>query len=199
MPGRPVRLALFASDAVLVLTPDGRAGAAPEFPFWPDFDPFGYGSPAPVPFGAGAHFDRSFTLRITKKFGFADGRPGFHWAINGDVYPHVPMFMVERGDLVKLTIANDTKVIHPMHLHGHHMLVLSRNGVANRGSPWWSDTLKVDPGDTYVVALRANNPGLWMDHCHNLRHASAGLTMHVMYAGVTTPYVIGGAAHNRPE
>jgi FtsP/CotA-like multicopper oxidase with cupredoxin domain len=111
----------------------------------------------------------------------------------------MPMFVVSRGDLVKVTIVNDSPSIHPMHLHGHHMLVLSRNGVANRGSPWWADTLQVDPGTRYEVAFRADNPGLWMDHCHNLAHATAGLSMHLMYAGVFTPYVIGGAAHNAPE
>ena len=61
------------------------------------------------------------------------------------------------------------------------------------------DTLEVDPGDKYVVAFRADNPGLWMDHCHNLRHATAGMTMHVMYVNVWTPYTIGGPAHNAPE
>ena len=38
-----------------------------------------------------------------------------------------------------------------------------------------------------------------MDHCHNLFHAAAGLTMHVSYMGVTTPYVVGGSAQNHPE
>jgi FtsP/CotA-like multicopper oxidase with cupredoxin domain len=199
MPERPVRLELFASNAALVLSADGRA--APEFPYpaWTDFDPLGYGSPAATPFSAASHFDRSFTLRIQRKLGFEAGRPGFHWALNGHFYPDVPMFIVDPGDLVKVTIVNDSRAIHPMHLHGHHMLVLSRDGVPNRGSPWWSDTLQVDPGTRYEVAFRADNPGLWMDHCHNLRHAAAGLTMHVMYAGVSTPFVVGGHAHNKPE
>jgi hypothetical protein len=38
-----------------------------------------------------------------------------------------------------------------------------------------------------------------MLHCHNLGHAAAGLTMHVMYGGVMTPYRAGHAAHNDPE
>ena len=38
-----------------------------------------------------------------------------------------------------------------------------------------------------------------MDHCHNLKHAAAGLTMHLAYAGVATPFTIGGATHNHPE
>jgi hypothetical protein len=38
-----------------------------------------------------------------------------------------------------------------------------------------------------------------MDHCHNLGHAAAGLTMHVAYEGLSTPFRIGGPADNVPE
>ena len=199
MPRTPVELELFASAAALVLSPDGRASRAPAYPYWSDFDVFGYGSPLDTPFTAASRFDRSFVLRIQRKLGFENGWPGFHWALNGRFYPHVPMFIVDEGDLVKMTIVNDSAAVHPMHLHGHHMLVLSRNGVPDRGSPWWADTLEVDPGMRYVVAFRADNPGVWMDHCHNLRHATAGLTMHLMYRSAYTPFEIGGPAHNEPE
>jgi FtsP/CotA-like multicopper oxidase with cupredoxin domain len=111
--------------------------------------------------------------------------------INGDVFPNTPMFMVSEGDLVKTTIINRVQVDHPMHLHCHHMLVLSRNGEPVTGSPWWSDTLDVAPGEIYEVAFLADNPGVWMDHCHNLQHATAGMTMHLMYEGVTTPFQVG--------
>ena len=86
-----------------------------------------------------------------------------------------------------------------MHLHGHHAVVLSRDGVAATGSPWWFDSLNVADGETYEVAFVANNPGLWMDHCHNLQHAADGMIVHLMYTGVTTPFVIGGPRRNRPE
>jgi hypothetical protein len=38
-----------------------------------------------------------------------------------------------------------------------------------------------------------------MDHCHNLPHAADGLSMHVMYEGVSTRFRIGGGADNDPE
>jgi hypothetical protein len=38
-----------------------------------------------------------------------------------------------------------------------------------------------------------------MDHCHNLPHAAAGLTMHLAYIGFTTPFQVGGATDNTPE
>ncbi|HEY7398372.1 MAG TPA: multicopper oxidase family protein [Gaiellaceae bacterium] len=199
MPSRPVRLDLISSGAALVLSPNGSIPPAPDVDGRPTFDPFGYGSPAPAPFTLSSHFDRIFELKIQRKLGFENGRPGYQWAVDGGIYPRVPMLVVSPGDLVKMTIANDSNAVHPMHLHGHHILVLSRNGMPDTGSPWWVDTLEVDPGDRYVVAFRADNPGLWMDHCHNLRHATAGLTMHLMYVNVWTPYVLGGPAHNEPE
>jgi FtsP/CotA-like multicopper oxidase with cupredoxin domain len=78
-------------------------------------------------------------------------------------------------------------------------LVLSRNGVPATGGPWWVDSLNVGNGETYEIAFRADNPGIWMDHCHNLPHAAQGLVAHVMYEGVSTPFVVGGRSGNQPE
>jgi FtsP/CotA-like multicopper oxidase with cupredoxin domain len=198
MPARPVILAEQNSTVGLALSPDGSA-TPPAPPPGPDFDPIGYGRPAPTPFVASSHFDRRYHLTIGRKPGFLDGKPGLQWTIDGRIFPEVPVFVVREGDLVEMTIANHTGSVHPMHLHGHHVLVLSRNGVAVSGSPWWADTLNVAPHRTYEIAFRADNPGIWMDHCHNLRHAAKGLTMHLAYEGVWTPFKTGDAARNEPE
>jgi len=71
--------------------------------------------------------------------------------------------------------------------------------LAKRGLPQPSDFAILRPGQSYVVAFRADNPGIWMDHCHNLRHAADGLTMHIAYAGVTTPFMVGDTHRNTPE
>ena len=81
---------------------------------------------------------------------------------------------------------------------GHHVVVLARDGVRATGSPWWTDSLEVRSGQSYDVAFVADNPGIWMDHCHNLPHATQGLVAHLMYAGVTTPFRV-GHADNHPE
>jgi FtsP/CotA-like multicopper oxidase with cupredoxin domain len=198
MPAGTVAVGLPDSEARLVLSPDGRA-RAPALADAPTFDLAGYGTPAPTPFGAGSHFDRSFRLTIDRKPGFRNGRPGFQWTINGHIFPDVPVFIVRRGDLVRVEIRNESGKTHPMHLHGHHALVLTRDGKPVGGSPWWTDTLGVDSGHRFEVAFRADNPGIWMDHCHNLAHAAAGLTMHVAYEGFSTPFLTGGPANNHPE
>jgi FtsP/CotA-like multicopper oxidase with cupredoxin domain len=157
-----------------------------------------YGTPAPLGLDP-ATADRRFEYRIGRSAGFLDGVPGLWWTINGHKFPDVPMFMVAEGDVVVMTISNSSGQAHPMHLHGHHAVVLSRNGVAASGSPWWIDTLEVGDKERYEIAFVANNPGIWMDHCHNLPHASEGLMTHLAYEGVSTPYRVGGASHNEPE
>jgi FtsP/CotA-like multicopper oxidase with cupredoxin domain len=158
-----------------------------------------YGSAADTPFDADSAFDRDFVLDIDRRMRFQDGRLGWQWTVNGESYPRMPMLVVREGDLVRTTIVNRSTATHPMHLHGHHVLVLERNGQPVSGSPWWSDTLDVAPGERYVVAFRADNPGIWMDHCHDLGHAADGFVLHLAYDGVRTPFSLGGAAGNTPE
>ncbi|MDQ3157474.1 MAG: multicopper oxidase family protein [Actinomycetota bacterium] len=162
-------------------------------------DLLAYGSPAPLGLDPGKA-ERSFDYSIGRRPGFLDGRPGMWWTINGHLFPDVPMFMVDEGDVVRIRISNHSGDVHPMHLHGHHALVLSRNGKPATGSPWWIDSLNVASGEKYEVAFLADNPGLWMDHCHNLPHAAQGLVSHLMYSNVKTSYVVGGGdADNEPE
>ena len=199
MPRAPVRLSIDQTNVGLALSASGSASPPAGPTDRPVFDPTTYGHPAPTPFDSHSRFDRRFRLSIGRRPGFLDGKPGLQWTIDGHVYPDIPIFVVRKDDLVEVTIENHTHSVHPMHLHGHHVLVLSRDGRPVSGSPWWPDTLNVEPAESYVVAFRADNPGIWMDHCHNLAHAAAGLTMHVAYANVATPFDIGDVAHNHPE
>jgi FtsP/CotA-like multicopper oxidase with cupredoxin domain len=133
------------------------------------------------------------------ELGFYNGRFGTLRTINGAVHPNTAVQMVREGELIRLILINRSHVDHPMHLHGHHVLVLSRNGEAARGSPIWLDTVSVLPGETWEVAFRADNPGIWMDHCHNLEHVASGMMMHLAYEGITTPFEAGVATGNSPE
>jgi FtsP/CotA-like multicopper oxidase with cupredoxin domain len=181
----------------IIIGPRGGDAPAPPQPS-EELDLLSYGSPAPLGFDP-AHPTRQFEYRIGRRPGFVKGWPGMWWSINGRLFPHVPMYVVRQGDVVVMHIANRSGEVHPMHLHGHHEVVLARNGVTATGSPWWVDSLNVLPGETYDIAFVANNPGIWMDHCHNLKHAAQGMLAHLMYEGFDTPYRIAGAADNQPE
>jgi FtsP/CotA-like multicopper oxidase with cupredoxin domain len=185
------------AGAALVLGPDGTdlpESAVPDS----QVDLLEYGGRTALPFDPD-DADRSFRYDIGRRIGLLDGRPGFWWTINGRMFPDVPMFAVEEGDVVRMTVRNDSGDVHPMHLHGHHAVVLSRDGVPATGSPWWVDSLHVEDGASYEIAFLADNPGIWMDHCHDLEHARDGLVAHLAYAGVSAPFRIGGEAANQPE
>jgi FtsP/CotA-like multicopper oxidase with cupredoxin domain len=194
--GTGVRIIVGGGSSLVV----GPAGAAAPRPAQPQhqLDLLAYGAPAPVGFDT-THSDRSFEYSIGRRPGFVNGKPGLWWSVNGHLLPNLPMFVVSEGDVVKVTITNHSGDVHPMHLHGHHAVVLSRDGKPATGSPWWVDSLNVRDGETYVVEFLADNPGIWMDHCHNLKHAAQGLVTHLMYEGVSEPFRVGGTAGNEPE
>jgi FtsP/CotA-like multicopper oxidase with cupredoxin domain len=197
--GGGMRPAAQTTSPVLLLAPDPAGEPVPADAGAPVFDPLGYGTPVAGAFSTGSKFDRSYELRLSQSYGFYDGRFTSRWSINNRTHPDIDPLIVREGELVKVRFVNRSQQDHPMHPHGHHMLVLSRNGTAPSGSPWWTDTLNVGPGETYEVAFRAGNPGIWMDHCHNLEHALAGMVMHLVYEGVSTPYRMGKDTPNQPE
>jgi FtsP/CotA-like multicopper oxidase with cupredoxin domain len=191
MPASGVRLDFGGRTTIL-----GPSGADPPTGSSQEIDLLSYGSPVATPFD-GARFNRHFTLVLDQKVARVAGVPTMAYTVNGNAFPEIPSQLVAYGDLVKFTIVARGYEVHPIHPHGHHVLVLSRDGVRSTGSPLWMDTFEVKPGEVWEVALRADNPGIWMDHCHNLRHAAEGMVFHLTYAGVVTPYRMGGA--NQPE
>jgi FtsP/CotA-like multicopper oxidase with cupredoxin domain len=194
--GRPVA----GKDPALgtLFSPDG-GGTMPATPSGPVLDLAAYGTPAPTPFNRDSTFNRSYTIYLDHGFGFYDGKFGSVWRMDGRTYPDTPMMMVAQGDLVRITFYNRSFADHPMHLHGHDILVLARDGKPTTGSPWWTDTVDVPPGTSFTIGFRADNPGIWMEHCHNLKHANGGMMLHIGYIGVTTPYTSGGVNDNSPE
>jgi FtsP/CotA-like multicopper oxidase with cupredoxin domain len=67
---------------------------------------------------------------------------------------------------------------HPMHLHGHTFQIIKRDG----GPGARKDTVIVLPIQNLGVALLADNPGIWMLHCHNTYHQTAGIMTSLDYA-----------------
>ncbi|GAB1817550.1 multicopper oxidase family protein [Herbidospora sp. RD11066] len=141
-------------------------------------------------------FDQEIVWVLDKTFAMVDGLPRLAHTVNGKGYPNIPTPVVREGERIKITIVNRSGDLHPMHPHGHHVEVLSRNGEPANGM--LVDTFDVEPGEVWEVALTADNPGLWMSHCHDLAHAVQGMEFHLAYEGITTPFDIGGPAGNHP-
>jgi len=102
---------------------------------------------------------------------------GYVWAINNTVANKLtmpPLIDVSQGTTVKLTLDNQTAFAHPMHLHGHHMNLLSINGNP-LSETRWVDSPLIQPNQQMELAFVADNPGDWLFHCHALEHHAAGL------------------------
>ena len=194
-PASPV--ALRSGNAAFVTGPAG--GAVPVGTSTAVFDPMTYGEATPDSVTRGGAPDVSFQVVAENRLGWYDGAFGARVALNGKLYPDGDMLMVRPGQLVQVTVINRSFVSHPMHLHGHFFSVLARNGQSRSGTPLRLDSTEVGPGESVVMAFRADNPGLWMFHCHNGFHAAAGMDLMVGYENVMTPYLAGIATGNAPQ
>lgn len=166
---------------------------------WFDFSKYGKKRQSDARITLHSNFTKRYNMTLGAGMGFFNGSYQMVYTINGKVFPNIPDIKVEKGDIVKIHFKNNSHFIHPMHLHGHSFQVLTRNGKPLNGSPVELDTLNVLPGETYDIAFKANNPGLWMFHCHDLHHAAAGMDTMVNYDGISTPYTIGEGSGNNPE
>ncbi|KAK3940215.1 multicopper oxidase-domain-containing protein [Diplogelasinospora grovesii] len=107
---------------------------------------------------------------------------------------------------VDIVINNLDDGSHPFHLHGHQFWVLSsyrspgreawgscnpfdgsrlsESSRLNLVSPLKKDTVSVPRRGYVVIRVRADNPGIWMLHCHMLVHLGSGMAMALHVPGV---------------
>ncbi len=153
----------------------------------PQFDFTNYGTPLADGITNDMKFDRVYDLKL----GILD--------INGKKFHEIPPLLVKEGEWIKIRFKHTFGGPHPMHLHGHLFKILTKNGKPLTGSPIYADSVLLFSGEEYEVAFQADNPGLWMEHCHNLGHAANGMTMMVNYEGMTTPFRVGTRTGNLPD
>jgi multicopper oxidase len=99
------------------------------------------------------------------------------WTINGEPYSKTDPLHVRQGQRPTVTFDNSTMMYHPIHLHGHTFQVIKADGTPGARK----DTVIVLPKQKISAVLVADNPGLWMLHCHNTYHAYAGMQTRLDY------------------
>jgi iron transport multicopper oxidase len=109
--------------------------------------------------------------------------------LNG-IYQGYNTYKFKKGDVVDIIINNYDAAQHPIHGHGHNFYVMyqgntnSKNYVSNNKNPFpynrdatLRDTISVNGSSVLVLRFRADNPGIWVFHCHIAWHLEAGLML----------------------
>jgi FtsP/CotA-like multicopper oxidase with cupredoxin domain len=151
-------------------TRDANAVLNPKPPLWGkrtlDYSQLLSSHPTRLPAGP----ERRFTLAL------GGDMMNYVWKINDQAYPQADPLVIKEGERIFVEVKNNTKMFHPMHLHGHFYRLLS-----GRGGPSGEDfaprkhTAWVAPDGTLKFEFFADSPGKWFFHCHNLYHLVAGM------------------------
>jgi len=144
--------------------------------------------PAPLPANPVAEPDLAAAETLRFNFEWAGalsadaGQGGAYkfWQINGQAWDiddrscaERPIATLRQGRSYIFELRNVSQYQHPIHLHGMSFKVLGSN--RRRITPYFTDTYLLGRNETARVAFVADNPGVWMFHCHVIDHMETGL------------------------
>ncbi|KAJ4417489.1 hypothetical protein N0V82_006153 [Gnomoniopsis sp. IMI 355080] len=116
------------------------------------------------------------------------------------------IFMVFEASPMSPTPSDVTviPISHPIHWHGHDVVVLAQNqsqfdpdesfAYFNFDNPPRRDVVLLPEQGYIAIAMRADNPGAWLIHCHIAWHSSGGLAMQNLESQSTIVNTLGGAS-----
>ncbi len=93
------------------------------------------------------------------------------WSMDNRVLAETDKIQVKKGEVLKITIHNNSMMRHPIHLHGFDFRLLNDFG---ENSPM-KNIIDIMPMETDTIEFLANTEGDWFFHCHILYHMMAGM------------------------
>ena len=113
------------------------------------------------------------------------------WSMDNKVLSEVDKILIKKGEIVRITLYNNSMMRHPMHLHGHDFRVLNGQGEYST----LKNVLDIMPMETDVIEFAANADGDWFFHCHILYHMMSGMNRVFSYENSEpNPYLPNKAA-----
>jgi plastocyanin/uncharacterized cupredoxin-like copper-binding protein len=104
--------------------------------------------------------------------------------INGRMHGAVPPIRVAEGERILLRLVHAGHLPHPFHVHGHSFRIVATDGnPVPEAAQLTKDTVLIAPGERYDLELAADNPGVWMVHCHIEHHMANGMMTLLAYDG----------------
>jgi FtsP/CotA-like multicopper oxidase with cupredoxin domain len=114
---------------------------------------------------------------------FTEDKNGFYINREKFAMDSAPMLTVRVGSLQHWRIVNNTRELHPFHIHQVHFLAYAVNGVPLE-TPEWLDTVNVPYGGTADLVMDFTDPvirGMSVFHCHLLNHEDKGMMAKILF------------------
>jgi len=132
-----------------------------------------------------SHVDLEQLQRAPPAFivAFSEDKNGFY--INGQKFTAdgPPMTRARVGAFAHWRIANNSRELHPFHIHQAHFLVYLEND-RPLPDPQWLDTVNVPVGGSVDVIMDFTDPiirGMSVFHCHLLNHEDKGMMAKILF------------------
>lgn len=105
------------------------------------------------------------------KFTLTGNMNRYVWSMDNKVLAESDKIPVKKGEVLRITLYNNSMMRHPIHLHGFDFRVI--NG-QKENAPL-KNVIDVMPMEVDTIEFLANEEGDWFFHCHILYHMMAGM------------------------
>lgn len=105
------------------------------------------------------------------KFTLTGNMNRYVWSMDNKVLAETDKIKVNKGEVLRITLYNNSMMRHPMHLHGFDFRIINDFG---ERSPL-KNVMDIMPMETNTIEFLANEEGDWFFHCHILYHMMAGM------------------------
>jgi nitrite reductase (NO-forming) len=97
------------------------------------------------------------------------------FTINARKFPLTEKYTAKKGELVRFYVINIGHDIHTWHLHNLKQFHIKEIDGKRVPELIEAQVLSLAPGIAAIIEAEANEPGLWLLHCHVVPHADMGM------------------------
>lgn len=107
----------------------------------------------------------------TLNFTLEGNMRNYLWTLDNKTVAESDKILIKKGEVVRITMYNNSMMRHPMHLHGHDFRLINAEGDY---APL-KNVIDISPMETVTIEFAANQDGDWFFHCHILYHMMTGM------------------------